>query len=91
MHSGRMSKASVFVLVALGFLTGAVLLAPSPLRPAEKIEVRQPTVAGSFYPADPKELGKMIDGFLARAGDGCDCRNGGDGDGPIHSWPSASE
>ena len=30
-------------------------------------KVRQPAVAGTFYPADPQELGKMIDGFLAKA------------------------
>ena len=33
--------------------------------PAPK--VRPPAVAGSFYPADPKELARMIDGFLAKA------------------------
>ena len=26
---------------------------------------RQTAVAGTFYPADPAELGKMIDGYLA--------------------------
>ena len=30
-------------------------------------KVRQPAVAGAFYPADPAELGRMIDGFLAKA------------------------
>lgn len=30
-------------------------------------KVRQPAVAGAFYPADPGELGKMIDGFLLQA------------------------
>jgi MEMO1 family protein len=30
-------------------------------------DVRQPAVAGAFYPASPDELGKMIDGFLAAA------------------------
>ena len=30
-------------------------------------KVRPPAVAGSFYPADPNELGKMLDGFLAKA------------------------
>jgi AmmeMemoRadiSam system protein B/AmmeMemoRadiSam system protein A len=30
-------------------------------------KVRQPAVAGAFYPADPKELTKMIDEFLAQA------------------------
>jgi hypothetical protein len=34
-------------------------------RPAET--VRQPAVAGLFYPADPKALSEMIDGFLAQA------------------------
>ncbi|MGO9011969.1 MAG: AmmeMemoRadiSam system protein B [Bryobacteraceae bacterium] len=29
--------------------------------------IRQPAVAGAFYPADPKELAGMIDGFLAKA------------------------
>ena len=28
-------------------------------------DVRQPAVAGQFYPASPEQLGKMIDGFLA--------------------------
>jgi len=30
-------------------------------------KIRPPLVAGAFYPADPNELGKMIDGFLAQA------------------------
>jgi AmmeMemoRadiSam system protein B/AmmeMemoRadiSam system protein A len=42
-----------------------MLLAIAGLLAAEK--VRQPAVAGAFYPADPKELGKMLDGFLAKA------------------------
>jgi AmmeMemoRadiSam system protein B/AmmeMemoRadiSam system protein A len=29
--------------------------------------VRQPAVAGAFYPADPKELAAMVDGFLRDA------------------------
>ena len=29
--------------------------------------VREPAVAGAFYPADPKELATMVDGFLAKA------------------------
>ncbi len=33
----------------------------------EPAKVRAPTVAGAFYPADPAELGKMVDEFLARA------------------------
>ena len=30
-------------------------------------KIRPPGVAGSFYPADAKELSKMVDGFLAQA------------------------
>jgi MEMO1 family protein len=33
----------------------------------ETQKVRPPAVAGSFYPADPKELAAMVDGYLARA------------------------
>ena len=33
----------------------------------EALKIRQPAVAGSFYPADPKELAAMIDGMLAKA------------------------
>lgn len=41
------------------------ILAPS--LPAQTGNVRPAMVAGSFYPADPKELTRMIDGFLAAA------------------------
>jgi AmmeMemoRadiSam system protein B/AmmeMemoRadiSam system protein A len=34
---------------------------------AQALKVRPAAVAGSFYPADPKELGKMLDDVLARA------------------------
>src|SRR5512139_1202095 len=30
-------------------------------------EVRPPTVAGAFYPADPVHLTQLIDGYLAQA------------------------
>jgi hypothetical protein len=33
---------------------------------APKEKIRQPAVAGSFYPANPADLTKMMDGFLAR-------------------------
>ncbi|MGO9239897.1 MAG: AmmeMemoRadiSam system protein B [Bryobacteraceae bacterium] len=29
--------------------------------------VREPAVAGAFYPGDPKELAAMVDGFIAKA------------------------
>jgi MEMO1 family protein len=34
---------------------------------SDKAKIRPAGVAGSFYPADPEELGKMVDAFLARA------------------------
>ena len=34
---------------------------------SEEHKIRPPYVAGAFYPADPQELGRMIDGFLAHA------------------------
>ena len=48
-----------FVVVA------AYILGPGSSTQGQKI--RPPAVAGTFYPADPKELGKMVDGFLAAA------------------------
>jgi MEMO1 family protein len=37
------------------------------LTAAAQAQVRKPAVAGSFYPADPKQLANTIDGFLAKA------------------------
>jgi MEMO1 family protein len=48
------------------FMLAGVLVAGAP-GGGQAAKVRQPAVAGSFYPADPKELAAMIDGFLARA------------------------
>jgi len=45
----------------------SVLLAVGVLSCARPQAVREPAVAGSFYPADPKELAAMVDGFLAKA------------------------
>ena len=39
----------------------------SGVRAADTEKVRPAGVAGGFYPADPKELAKMVDDFLARA------------------------
>jgi AmmeMemoRadiSam system protein B/AmmeMemoRadiSam system protein A len=55
-----------FVLMALSVLVG-VLLSEGVLSGGQTLKVRPPAVAGSFYPADPKELGRMLDGFLAKA------------------------
>ncbi|HXZ28880.1 MAG TPA: AmmeMemoRadiSam system protein B [Terriglobales bacterium] len=64
----RGGKSKPLLLLAAGLVAGALLLVPSSLRPADKEEVRQPAVAGNFYPADPKELERTIDGLLASAG-----------------------
>jgi len=48
------------VLIVVSVVAGAAAgTVPSKVRP--------PAVAGTFYPADPKELAKMVDDFLARA------------------------
>jgi MEMO1 family protein len=44
----------------------------SPRGGAAAPKVRPPAVAGSFYPADPKELAATIDGFLSKAAPGSD-------------------
>jgi hypothetical protein len=48
-------------------LIGAFLLACGEQAVSEGQKVRPPTVAGQFYPADPKVLATTVDGFLARA------------------------
>jgi len=53
--------------LTLLLLLSSVLLGFHCAGAADKQKVRQPGVAGSFYPADPKELGKMVDDLLARA------------------------
>lgn len=51
----------LLLLLTLCLIASALLLAP------QKERVHSPAVAGAFYPADPKELTKMVDEFLARA------------------------
>ena len=48
------------LLIAIPVLVGCALVAGSE-------QVRQAAVAGAFYPADPKELAAMVDGFVAQA------------------------
>jgi len=54
-------------VLLLSMISGALLVAPNCRSSAQKPVSRQPAVAGAFYPADPQELGKMLDGFLAHA------------------------
>ena len=71
-HSLMVKPFRFFRSLAFVLVSGALLLAlPSGCsaekeKTAEK-KVRPPAVAGAFYPSDPKALGSMIDGFLARA------------------------
>ena len=55
------------VVIALALVAGVVLLRPRIASSADSAKVRPAAVAGSFYPADPTELAKMVDGFLAKA------------------------
>ncbi|MBZ5564653.1 MAG: AmmeMemoRadiSam system protein B [Acidobacteriia bacterium] len=59
----RVVRPVLFILVlSLGWL-----FIRSDFAAPEAAKVRAPAVAGGFYPADPVELGKMVDDFLARA------------------------
>ena len=55
-----MRRRSISRLLTLCFISAALLLA------AQKEKVRPAAVAGGFYPADARELTKMVDEFLAR-------------------------
>jgi len=54
------AAASLLVLVIL-------LIYPKDVSRGAAPNVRPPSVAGTFYPADPTQLGGMLDGFLAQA------------------------
>jgi hypothetical protein len=61
-------KAPSLAAAAAGLLVLVILLIyPKNVSRGAAPKVRPPAVAGSFYPADPKELGDMLDGFLAHA------------------------
>lgn len=54
-------------LIALSVAAGLLLVEDALRGGGQAPKIRQPAVAGSFYPADPKELAGTIDGFLAKA------------------------
>jgi MEMO1 family protein len=60
-------KTLSFGVIALSLLAGLVLVEGAFSGDGQALKIRQPAVAGSFYPADPKELGRMIDDFLSKA------------------------
>ncbi|MBZ5720145.1 MAG: AmmeMemoRadiSam system protein B [Acidobacteriia bacterium] len=61
------ARIRVTLLIAISLLAAWTVIAKSP-RAGPGEQVRQAAVAGTFYPADPKELAATVDGFLARAG-----------------------
>jgi MEMO1 family protein len=68
--TGLSKKGEDIEMRSAAFLTLFVILGASMLNPilaAEKPRIRQAGVAGGFYPAEPKELGKMLDELLAQA------------------------
>ena len=54
-------------IMAFAVLGGLLLVQGGSIGGGEAQKIRPPAVAGSFYPADPKELAKMVDDFLAQA------------------------
>jgi AmmeMemoRadiSam system protein B/AmmeMemoRadiSam system protein A len=54
-------------LIALTAVAGLLLVEGASRGGGQATKIRQPAVAGTFYPAGPKELASMIDGFLAKA------------------------
>ena len=60
-------KTLSFGVIALPVLAGLLLVGGACRGGGQALKVRPPAVAGTFYPADPKELAKTIDGFLAKA------------------------
>jgi hypothetical protein len=55
------------VVIALALAAAFILVRPKGASSAESPKVRPAAVAGSFYPAGPIELAKMVDGFLSKA------------------------
>jgi len=47
-------------------LLAVLLMSPCRFGRSDTQKVRQPGVAGAFYPGDPQELTQMVDGFLAQ-------------------------
>jgi MEMO1 family protein len=60
-------KILLILILAFSGLGGLLLMRGGSIGAGEAQKIRLPAVAGSFYPADPKELAQMVDGFLSRA------------------------
>ena len=56
------TRLTVFLAAAL-----AAVCCAAPKQQSRDLQMRKPAVAGSFYPADPKELARVVDEAIARA------------------------
>ena len=65
MHTHLSHKGNLRLLLLLLAIISAILCCPHRLGSTAPMKVRPAGVAGGFYPADPQELTKMVDGFLA--------------------------
>jgi MEMO1 family protein len=63
----RIARSSTMAWLTAQLVTLAITAPVLHVRSAVAENVRQPAVAGAFYPADPKELSKMIGDMLAKA------------------------
>ena len=69
-HLGKGMNTPLFVRCGLwccGLWLGLVGMEMTLSGGGQAPKIRPAAVAGTFYPSDPRELGKMIDGFLAKA------------------------
>ena len=60
-------RSSRFLLILFSTLAAALFFCVESAGAGTASKVRPPAVAGSFYPADPKGLARIVDGFLDRA------------------------
>jgi AmmeMemoRadiSam system protein B/AmmeMemoRadiSam system protein A len=61
-----MRRLSIFAILLFCALVGGARI-QNGVHADKKPRIRQPAVAGSFYPADPEQLTRMVDDFVAKA------------------------
>ena len=61
------SRPALRFAIVLLLVSSVMLTCPHRIGAAGGQKIRPAGVAGSFYPADPQELSRMVDGFLAQA------------------------
>ena len=60
-------RAALRLFLLLLTISSVMLTCPHRIGAAGQQKIRPDGVAGAFYPANPQELSKMVDGFLAQA------------------------